>query len=315
MGFRLKVGVVGLGRRWRAHYRPALHALRDRFRVRAVCDPKFRRAREEARVLGCAAFAGPVALFESQPLDAVLLLDTGWHRLWPLEAACRFGRPVFCARPLEADEARAEQIVAEADATGLPVLMASGPWLTAADGRLREMLDAELGRARSVVGRIRRAAHPPAQAAGAPGAVLPSTGILAWCARILGGTPAWVAASGSGSLSSLWMDCGQGGVAHLLCRPGGDCSAGRTLFEVMSERGWAVVEGPERLRAGAAGTSSAWLSRPRQPAAHARLEYFHRALGADRALQPSLSDAARALGWLRAARRSLREGVRVSVGT
>ena len=44
MGFRLQVGVVGLGPAWESRHSPALKALSDRFEVRAFCDPIAHRA-------------------------------------------------------------------------------------------------------------------------------------------------------------------------------------------------------------------------------------------------------------------------------
>ena len=71
MSTRLRVGVIGLGRRWR-RYRHALEALRKRVAVRAVCYQVARRAEDEARRLGCAAAAGPADLLERDDVDAAL---------------------------------------------------------------------------------------------------------------------------------------------------------------------------------------------------------------------------------------------------
>src|SRR5260370_41165099 len=105
---KLRVGILGLGRRWRRRYRPALHALRDRFVIRSVWDALPVRASRNARQLGCRAAGGVIDLLEGKDSDAILLLDAAWHGLWPLEAACRFGKPGFCALPLDADATRPE---------------------------------------------------------------------------------------------------------------------------------------------------------------------------------------------------------------
>ena len=67
---QLRVGVIGTGRRWRRHFRPALLGLLHRFDLRAVCDPVPARAEREARLLGCSAAAGPRELLSSSDIDA-----------------------------------------------------------------------------------------------------------------------------------------------------------------------------------------------------------------------------------------------------
>src|SRR5437867_2639955 len=113
MAARLHVGVVGLGRRWPTRYRPALLALRDRLAVQAVTDPCPDRAAAAARDLGCPTAPGVLALIEAD-LDAVLLLGRPWYRLWPLEQACRLGRPVYLGTSLAADDAHADALVQQA---------------------------------------------------------------------------------------------------------------------------------------------------------------------------------------------------------
>ena len=93
----LRVGVIGLGPRWQKRYKPALLAMRHRFRVALLCDAVPQRALREAKLLGCRAVGGPTALVEDDTVEAILLLDPSWYRLWPLEVACRIGKPVLCA--------------------------------------------------------------------------------------------------------------------------------------------------------------------------------------------------------------------------
>src|SRR5438270_187051 len=163
MSTRLRVGVIGLGRRWR-RYRRALEALRKRVTVRAVCDQVARRAEAEARRLGCAAAAGPVDLLERDDVDAALLLGRQWFGLWPLEHACRVGKPVFCAVPLTADEEHADDLRRRVADAGLPVQAALAP----AARRRR--------RGRPAGGLPGRAAGRPAGAAGLRGR-LPRAGV------------------------------------------------------------------------------------------------------------------------------------------
>src|SRR5262245_13755228 len=108
MATPLRVGVIGLGRRWR-RYRAALLRFHELFSIEAVCDQVRQRAEREARRLGAAA-AGPAELFERTDIDAVLLLHEQWFGLWPLELACIARKPVYCALALESDEPHADAI-------------------------------------------------------------------------------------------------------------------------------------------------------------------------------------------------------------
>src|SRR5438309_1386478 len=123
----LRVGVIGLGRRWRKRYRPALRALRNRFTVLAVYDQVWARAAAEAKRLRCHTAGGPTALLERDDVDALLLPDKQWFGLWPVELASRFGKPVFCACPLESDAAHADAVVRKAEEGRLPVMVEMAP--------------------------------------------------------------------------------------------------------------------------------------------------------------------------------------------
>src|SRR3954454_2359258 len=110
MADRLRVGVVGLGRRWANRSRPALHALRDRMTVRAVTDPCPARAVAAGRQLGCPAAPRVLALLYDD-LDAIRPPRRPWYRLWPLGQACRLGRPVYLGTSLATDDGRADALV------------------------------------------------------------------------------------------------------------------------------------------------------------------------------------------------------------
>jgi predicted dehydrogenase len=302
MAKRLRVGVIGLGRRWR-RYRAVLGGLRKHLAVRAVYDQVLRRAEEEARRLGCPAAAGPVDLLDREDVDAVLLLDAQWFGLWPLERACAAGKPVFCATPL-AREARADDLRRQVEASQLPVLMALAPAAAPAVDGLRELLDGRLGAAHFA--RADRAA-PSAAGLRSP-AVL---SLLHGCALLLGDAPVsvWAGAGDVRGFASLVLEFGAGRVAQLTLweRPLGGAGC---RFQVEAERGSAAAELPRRLRwRDAEGRHARQLA---GGAAEARLlEGFVEALRTGRPPRPSFEDAYRALTWWRAALRSQSEGRRV----
>lgn len=308
---RLRVGVIGLGRRWR-RYRPILTRLRDHVEVRAVCDHIGRRAEEEARRLRCSAAGGPVELLERPDVEAVLLFDSQWFGLWPLEHLCRTNKPVFCTLPADSDAAHVDALRQRIQDSGLPVLMALSPLLAPATLLLRELLIHRLGQARMV-----RAdwSLPPAPAGSSRDllsnpAVLP---LLAACAWLLDDRP-----------RSVWTIDGAGAsFVTLILRFGGERLAQVTLwtaatgrapgrFEVAAEAGTITAELPRQLRwRDADGQHSQRL--PSRSAEQNGLERFILALRAGQPLRPSFEDAYQALTWLRAAVRSRDEGRRIAL--
>jgi predicted dehydrogenase len=300
----VRVGVIGLGRRWR-RYRPALQVLDGpRFDVRAVCDEVQEQALHEARRLGCDAAAGPAELLERDDLDALLLVDPQWFGLWPLELACRAGKPVLCCVGLEQDAAHADALIQQVRDSRLPVLMELAPRFAPATEWLRSLL------ATPTLGAVRGVqcdALAGADTEGPPDHVA----LLDWCVQVLGSAPTHIQAGGTedGTLTSLMLACGDGRVAQVsLWRTGGFGRAPR--LEVVGEQGWAAVELPGRWWQGrAAGRSSGVLRG--EPVARLVLREFAEVLHTGRPPVPSLEDAYRALTWLRAAERSREKGRRV----
>ncbi|HEV3256351.1 MAG TPA: Gfo/Idh/MocA family oxidoreductase [Gemmataceae bacterium] len=305
----VRVGVIGLGRRWRRRYKPALRALRQRFAVRAVCDQVRERATAQARRLRCLAVAGPTALLEHDDVDAVLLLDAQWFGLWPVGLACRFGKPVFCACSLERDDAYADALLQQVEQSRLPVMVAMVLRLAAETTRLREILETQLGPARRVLCdvivpfRTGRATGQGSDGAFAA-ALLGGSGIalLDWCASLLGGEPARVKATGLDDGHDLLLDFGGGRGAEIRHRRLGNIR--RLRLEVVAERGMAVAEFPGQLLWTAEDGRHVHSMSRRQPIGRVLLERFHQAVTTGLPPEPNLRDAHRALGWLRAGARS-----------
>jgi predicted dehydrogenase len=308
---RLRVGVIGLGRRWR-RYRPILARLRDHVEVRAVCDHIARRAESEARQLRCSAAGGPVELLERADVEAVLLFDSQWFGLWPLEHLCRTNKPVFCTLPLESDAARVDALRQQIQNSGLPVLMVLSPLLAPATLLLRELLIHRLGQARLV--RADWSVMPPRDGTArdllSSPAVLP---LLAGCAWLLDDRP-----------RSVWTIDGQGtSLVTLVLRFGSERLAQVTLwtaaegrgpgrFEVAAEAGTVVAELPRQLRwRDSDGQHGQRL--PRRSIEQSGLERFILTLRAGQPVRPSFEDAYRAWTWLRAAVRSRAEGRRIEL--
>ena len=302
-GAALRVGVLGLGRHWRRRYRPALLALRGRFEVTALGDPVAERAFREARRLGCATAAGPAELLERPDVDALLLPDLPWYGLFPLEVACRAGKPVLCGADLARDDAHADRVAGLVRESELPVLTALPAYRAPALAPLQDLLAGPLGPPRLLLA-TRTAPARPGQGPAA---------LLSWCAALLPGEPRRLLATApeGGALASLLLDYGDGRAAQLTCHHAPTVRPSWRL-QVTAERGTAGAE-PGRVHwSTPGGRLTQDLGRPR-PAGVVLLERFRQALLEGRAPRPNLADAHRLLRWLRLARRSQSEGAWVPV--
>jgi predicted dehydrogenase len=309
---RLRVGVIGLGRRW-GRYRPILARLREHVEVRAVCDQIARRAETEARQMRCTVAGGPVELLERGDIEAVLLLDTQWFGLWPLERACQVNKPVYCAPTLDCDEAHVDALQQQIHSSGLPVLMALAPMLVPAPAYLRELLTHRLGRPRLV--RADRSVEPPR--AGQSRDLLRDSAVLsllAGCAWLLDDEPhsVWTIDGEGPSFVTLVLQFGEDRLAQVTLWTAAGRSPGR--FEVIAEAGTATAELPWQLRWHDADGQHAQRLPPRSMEQNG-LERFLLALRAGQPLRPSFEDVYRALTWLRAAQQSRAEGRRIACGS
>ena len=308
----LAVGVIGLGRRWRTCYQPALRALAERFQVIALCDQAAEQAHQEARRLDCATAAGPTELLERPDVDAVLLLDPQWYGLWPLEAACRLGKPVFCCDLLAREDSHADRLHRLVQEAGLPVMVGMTAAFSPALARVRELLASRLGAPRLLLGSV---LAPEGRQEGETGQApalppLPAfSPLLGWCAALLEGEPRRVLANGleAGGLASLLLDFGDGRAAQLTRVTG--CPAGHRAWqlELAGEHGTAAAEAGQVRCWGPDGQLTYTVARPR-PMTRVLLEAFHQALTDGRPPQPGLAEAYRLLRWRRLARQSRAEG-------
>ncbi|HEX5273182.1 MAG TPA: Gfo/Idh/MocA family oxidoreductase [Gemmataceae bacterium] len=290
MSQRLGVGIIGLGRTWRRRYAPALRALADRFAVAAVCDQVARVAASEAARLRCPVAAGPSDLIERDDVAAVLLLDLGWQRLWPVGRAARAGKPVFCLHGPEDDPDHADELVRRVREAGAPVMVAAPAAFGPAALRLRELPRERLGPVRLVL--CESAADGPAA---------PHSATLAWLFSLLGKGGATVGGTGGefAGLLTLTVEADAGRALHLAhwhapgSRPG-------LSVRLVGERGQALLASPRRL---------SWdepdgrhvLTLPRgRPVEERMLTAFHGVATSGEAPRPSLEDASRAYACLRA---------------
>ncbi len=306
---RLRVGIIGLGGRWR-RFRPLLARLHPHVEVRAVCDQINHRAETVSRRIGCTVAAGPVELLERPDVEAVLLLDRQWYGLWALTHACRVKKPVFCALSLVPDDAQVNALAQQIQACELPVLMGTGALLTPALRLSRELLTQRLGQAQLV-----RADACLALPQGKPQLNFlqhPTVlSLLAACAWLLDDVPrsVWTIEGEGSSFVTLVLRFGSDRVAQVTCWT---TATGRTpvRFEIMAETGTALAELPRQLRWRDADGQHAQLL-PSRSTEQGALERFIVSLRGGQPLRPSFAEVYQALTWLRAAQQSQSEGKQI----
>jgi predicted dehydrogenase len=306
----LHVGVIGLGPLWRKRYRPALAALRDCFRITAVYDQLERVAAEEARKLSCVGVSAATELLEHPHVEAVLLLDPQWHRLWALEAACRLGKPIFSCHDLDGDEAHAADLDRQMQARRDPLVLEMAPRHTPAFRGLKKLLDDTLGPARAVLCEHSEAASGRARGLAGVGGV---TQLLSCCRFLLGAVPIAVLAGGGGSGFSSWTTELSDNRMIQMIRYRSALRRSRLRIRVIAERGTATAELPRRLAWIDAQGSHARLLPPGRPLGAVALEHFYRVVRGEAQPDPGLDELHFLLTWSAAAARSRQEGRRVEI--
>lgn len=307
---QLRVGVIGVGRQWRRRYRAAVRAIGKLLQVVGVCDVLRERCEHEAEKLGCLAASGPTQLIETGSLEALLIVDPGWYKLWPIELASRRGLPVFCAVPPDLDEHEAERLRAAVAQAKAPVIFELAPRLASVTNALRLLVAEVLGPLRWVGCTEVRTEEDPDNPALLGTGWLP---LLDWCVNLVGAEPTTVRAmhaAGSG-VTSLWLDTVAGRalqVQRRIVRAGRDT----VRLEASAERGWASIELDKRLSWGTdMGIHRQWL-KPGRTLVQTALEQFVQQVTMGAPSSGHFEEVYRMFGWLRAARQSLVSGQSVT---
>ena len=293
----LRVGIVGLGPRWHKRYRPALAALRGCFQVSGVCDQVHERAKREARRLDVPAVAGPAALARRHDTDALLLIDSQWFGLWPIEAACRENKPCFSCDTLERDNAQADAVYQRITSSGVPVMMALPDRFTPIAQTLRELLGKRDAEVRLLV---------YSACSVRPGSGPCSLALLDWCTSLVPGTPSHVLAAGvpDKSVTTLLLRYAEGRALQI--NHYGAASAARLAQElqVVTDRGTARVRFPGHIRWSDGQATYLPHLQERPPVEQILLSQFHATVVEGRSVLPGLAHVYRLLSWWRAAMRS-----------
>jgi predicted dehydrogenase len=142
---KLRVGLVGLGDHWQNRHRPALHALSDRFEVKAICCEIYKRSEQAAREFNALPMDGFRAMVERDDIDAVLALSPDWVGPLPIVAACEAGKSVFCSAALDIATDQVDEVHQRVDRSGVAFMAELPKRYAPATIRLKELMATRLG--------------------------------------------------------------------------------------------------------------------------------------------------------------------------
>jgi predicted dehydrogenase len=142
---KLRVGLVGLGDHWQSRHRPALHALSDRFEVKAICCEIYKRSEQAAREFNAIPMDGFRAMVEREDIDAVLALSPDWVGPLPIVAACEAGKSVFCSAALDISTEQVDEVHQRVDRSGVAFMAELPKRYAPATIRLKELIATRLG--------------------------------------------------------------------------------------------------------------------------------------------------------------------------
>lgn len=147
---RLRLGLVGAGRRAQAHLQSIL-ALDDRFQLVAVCDVNPEAAQAIATRTGASAFGDVDAFFRAGRLEAVDIVTPPDAHHVIAKAAADYGVPMLIETPIAPTRQMAEIIIETADRAKVPLEVAENVWRWPAERLARRVLES------GAIGRILRA--------------------------------------------------------------------------------------------------------------------------------------------------------------
>ena len=181
----LNIGLIGLGPDWETLYAPALARLSRRLKVAAVYDSVHSRAVHAADQLRAWPVTGIRSMLTRSDIKAVLVLESGWQGLAPIELAVEHELPAFLASPFEAEGEQLERVSRAAAGAGVLLMPCLPLRSTPASARLRELTATQIGAATridiQVVGHIDFNTSLLA-------------GIIDWCAQMAQARPVEVGA-------------------------------------------------------------------------------------------------------------------------
>jgi predicted dehydrogenase len=140
----LQLGVAGVGQQF-SSFREVLRRLRNPVEIDAVYDCVFARAETVAAQEEAAWESGLRALGRRHSVDAVLLLDPGWHGVPGLHCLAGCHKPVFVSRWLSGTAADFERLYEASTEHGVSLMPALWRRYVPAALRVQELVATEIG--------------------------------------------------------------------------------------------------------------------------------------------------------------------------
>lgn len=254
----LALGLIGVGPSWERRYRPAVRRLSQRMRICVIHDPVLSRAQAAAQDSEAEVAAGLMQVIEHPGLNGVLVLDSNWYGLAPLEFACERQKPLFFAGSWLDPPSEWQRLALLAQHQGNMLVPELSLRFQPATTRLRELIASRLGPVKHVQVRI----HGPTSMNAAESRCVVAAAID-WCCYVTRRTAESLSpiAAGSSECEANWElsfrpDARGTGLAPAVITrvrlPHEPPEGHEAVLEavVACERGTAVLEGPSVIRWG-----------------------------------------------------------------
>lgn len=142
---KLKLGIIGLPSDWQQRYLPALRVLHDRFDVVGVYSSVLRIAENAARQLETQPDCSFRELIRREEVDAILVLSGDWYGLMPIQAACEYGKAVYCGSEVDFAPDAVHELSSSVDQAGIAFMAEFPKRYAPASLRLKELIATRLG--------------------------------------------------------------------------------------------------------------------------------------------------------------------------
>ncbi len=187
---KLRVGIIGLSTDWRNRYLPALRVLRERFEIAGVYHAVGTIADNVARECGAQRFDGFRDMLAREDVDAAMVLSSDWYGLAPLQAACDFGKAVYCGSQISFAPEQAAAFAQTVEQSGVAFMAEFPRRYAPATLRLKELIATRLGQPQLLFCHRRLAdseSHPPTCTQKLR--LRESLELIDWCAFVTGNRP------------------------------------------------------------------------------------------------------------------------------
>jgi predicted dehydrogenase len=169
----------------------------DRFELRAVYGSVAALADQVAREFQAEREDSFRRLIQRSDIDAILMLESDWYGLLPIEAACEFGKAVFCGSSVHLDPDLAAKLRQQVETAGIAFMMELPRRFAPATLRLKELMVTRLGKPRLLFCHRRlptdQRDHRSHQATSLR-SQHELMELLDWCCYLVGREPTWVQA-------------------------------------------------------------------------------------------------------------------------